>query len=202
MHSTTERLRIILSRLAAVIVAFFLFTSQSHWQTHDDWIAILLFCTGIVLATIAALGRMWCSLFIAGYKDDQLVTDGPYSLCRNPLYFFSMIGVLGIGCATRTLTFPVLFIILFALYYPFVIRGEESRLRQLFGSAFDAYASRVPAFFPRLATFSEPEDYPVKPRVFREHILSAVWFVWFIAILELIAGVRAMGWFKPLWTLY
>ena len=72
MHSTSERLRIILSRLAAVFVAFFLFTTQSRWQINGTWVATLLFSAGIGLATIAALGRMWCSLFIAGYKDDQL----------------------------------------------------------------------------------------------------------------------------------
>jgi hypothetical protein len=35
------------------------------------------------IAAVASLGRMWCSLYIAGSKDKELITNGPYSLCRN-----------------------------------------------------------------------------------------------------------------------
>ena len=88
MHSTSERYRIILSRIAAVAILFFLFTTQSVWETRNEKVTFFLFLAGMILVGIASLGRMWCSLYIAGYKDDKLVTDGPYSLCRNPLYFF------------------------------------------------------------------------------------------------------------------
>jgi hypothetical protein len=161
-----------------------------------------LFCTGLIFVAIASLGRMWCSLYIAGYKDDKLVTEGPYSICRNPLYFFSMVGVIGIGCATETFAFPIVFILLFALYYPFVIKSEEKRLKQLFGVAFDEYTKRVPAFFPRFSTFSEPKEYLVKPAVYRNHIFSALWFVWLVGALEVIEGLREIGLLSSIWSLY
>ena len=202
MHSKFEKYRIILSRIAAVVVLFFLFTTQSLWETKSELMALFLFFAGMILVGIASLGRMWCSLYIAGYKDDKLVTQGPYSICRNPLYFFSMIGVLGIGCATETLTFPFIFILLFALYYPFVIKSEEKRLEQLFGVSFKQYTKSVPAFFPRFSTFSEPKDYLVKPTVYRRHIFSALWFVWLVGILELIEGLREIGLFPALWSVY
>jgi protein-S-isoprenylcysteine O-methyltransferase Ste14 len=44
------------------------------------------------LAAMIASHRLWCSLYISGYKNSQLITSGPYSLCRNPLYFFSFVG--------------------------------------------------------------------------------------------------------------
>jgi len=181
---------------------FFLFTTQSVWETRNEKVTFFLFLAGMILVGIASLGRMWCSLYIAGYKDDTLVTDGPYSLCRNPLYLFSMIGVLGIGCATETLTFPILFILLFALYYPFVIKSEERRLGQLFGAAFDRYTKKIPAFFPRFSTFSEPKNYLVKPAVYRNHMFSALWFVWIVGILEVIEGLREIGLMSALWSLY
>ncbi|WP_155303298.1 methyltransferase family protein [Desulfosarcina widdelii] len=202
MHSKSERYRIILSRIAAAAVLFFIFTTKSVWETKNETITFFLFLMGMILVGIASLGRMWCSLYIAGYKDDKLVTDGPYSICRNPLYFFSMIGVIGIGCATETFTFPIVFIFLFALYYPFVIKSEERRLQQLFGSVFERYSKKVSTFFPRLSTFSEPEEYVVKPAVYRNHIFSALWFVWIVGVLEVIEGLREIGVLSSLWTLY
>lgn len=202
MISTFEKYRIILSRLAAVLVLFFLFTTQSSWETRNETLTFFLFFIGMILVAIASLGRMWCSLYIAGYKDDRLVTDGPYSLCRNPLYFFSMIGLLGIGFATETLTFPLAFIILFTLYYPFVIKSEERRLRKLFGAAFEDYTQRVPPFFPKFSTFSEPEQYVVKPGVYRKHMFSALWFVWLVGALEVIEGLREIGVLTSFWSVY
>ena len=146
--SKAEKYRIVLSRVVAAISVFFICTSKSYWETEDKILTVFLFFVGMVLVAIASLGRMWCSLYIAGYKNNTLVTQGPYSICRNPLYFFSMLGAVGIGCATETLTFPIVLIILFALYYPFVIKGEENRLRQLFGDEFEEYTQKVPAFFP------------------------------------------------------
>ena len=202
MTSTFEKYRIILSRFAAVLVLFFLFTTQSCWETRNEALTFFLFFAGMILVAIASLGRMWCSLYIAGYKDDRLVTDGPYSLCRNPLYFFSMIGLLGIGLATETLTFPLVFIILFGLYYPFVVKSEERRLRKHFGAAFEDYTQRVPPFFPKFSTFSEPEQYVVKPGVYRKHMFSALWFVWLVGVLEVIEGLREIGVLTSFWSVY
>ncbi|MDO9567034.1 MAG: isoprenylcysteine carboxylmethyltransferase family protein [Candidatus Desulfaltia sp.] len=202
MKLKPEKYRIILSRIAAAIGLFFLCTTQSYWETKNEAFTSFLFFIGLIFVAIASSGRMWCSLYIAGYKDQKLVTKGPYSLCRNPLYFFSMIGVVGIGCSTETFTFPIVFIILFALYYPFVIKSEEKRLKQLFGVEFEEYTKRVPAFFPRFSTFVEPENYCVNPAVYKKHIFSAVWFIWIVGILELIEGMRKVGLFTHLWLLY
>jgi steroid 5-alpha reductase family enzyme len=165
-------------------------------------LTFLLFFIGIIFVAIASLGRMWCSLYIAGYKDNKLITKGPYSICRNPLYFFSMIGVVGIGCATETFTFPIAFIVLFAVYYPFVIKSEERRLKQHFGDEFEEYTKKVPSFFPRFSAFEEPENYVVNPIVYRKHIFSALWFIWIIGILEVIEGLQETGLFAHLFLFY
>ena len=202
MKLKIERYRIVLSRIAAAFGLFFLCSTQSYWETKNETITFSLFFIGIILVGIAALGRMWCSLYIAGYKDTNLVTKGPYSICRNPLYFFSMIGMVGIGCTTETFTFPIAFMILFALYYPFVIKSEAAHLKQLFGVKFEEYRKRVPAFFPKFSIFTEPYNYSVNPAVYRRHIFSAVWFIWIVGILEVIEGIRELGLFTPLWSLY
>jgi len=202
VKSRFEKYRIVLSRVMAAIVLFFFFTTQSYWEIKNEMITFLLFFIGIILVAVASLGRMWCSLYIAGYKDSKLIAQGPYSICRNPLYLFSLIGVVGVGFATETLTFPIVFFVLFSSYYGFVIKSEETRLRKLFGVEFEEYAKTVPAFFPRLSTFVEPENYNVKPAVFRKHIYSALWFIWIVGILEVIEGMREIWFLKSFWLIY
>lgn len=202
MQSKIELYRIILTRVAAVVGLFFYFVTRSWWSQKNDMVSHTLLFIGILLVSIASLGRMWCSLYIAGYKDDRLVMEGPYSVCRNPLYFFSFIGLAGIAFSTETFTFPIIFITLFWYYYQLVIQSEETRLRHIFGGQFDEYTQKVPAFFPRLSIYHEPEDYNVKPRVYRKHIFSALWFVWVIGILQLIGGMKEAGWFTAWWFMY
>src|SRR5688572_7054363 len=73
---------------------------------------------GFVCVALACLGRIWCSAFIAGHKDEALVTHGPYALLRHPLYAFSMLGALGLGLTSRS---PLLSLIVIALIAALVI---------------------------------------------------------------------------------
>lgn len=202
MKIKIEKLRMPLSRIAATAGLFFICGTNSYWETKNEIISFLLFFLGVILVAVASLGRMWCSLYIAGYKDKELVTNGPYSLCRNPLYFFSMVGVVGVGFSTETFIFPLIFLILFSIYYPFVIRSEERRLEDSFGAAFEEYKRKVPSFFPCLSSLEEPDQYTVNPIVYRRHIFSALWFIWIVGILEVIEGLREIGVLSHLWTLY
>ena len=139
------RRRIILSRMIIWPLALTIFLTTSK---QGEIFKGFLFLAGCMLVAVATIGRLWCSLYIGGYKKKQLVTSGPYSLCRNPLYFFSSIGIIGVGFTTGTVTIPHLLAILFSLYYPFVIRFEEAILAPLHGDAFKDYVARVPRFWP------------------------------------------------------
>lgn len=202
MPFDVEKYRIVISRGLAMAALLSFALCKSYWEPDHTMFSSFLFVTGIAFVGIASLGRMWCSLYIAGYKDEKLITDGPYSICRNPLYFFSMIGGTGIGLCTETITFPVLCLVLFSAYYPFVIKREEKRLEALFGSEFTAYARKVPAFIPKISTFKEPDNYTVNPPVYRVHIFSALWFIWIIGIFDVIQGLKAMGMVGSFMTLY
>lgn len=84
----------------------------------------------------------------------MLVTAGPYSLCRHPLYFFSLVGGIGLGLCTQTLCVALFFTLAFAAYYPRAIRGEEAFLSDNF-PAYEEYKKRVPSFVPRWSNFAE-----------------------------------------------
>jgi len=197
-----EHQRTGLSKLVAALAFIVVALTQSHWELHHENVATFLFSTGLGLAAIGATGRIWCSFFISGRKDGELVTEGPYSISRNPLYVFSCIGLMGVGLTTETLTYPLLFLAIFGLYYPGIMAREERRLEELFGESFRQYRQRVPLFWPNSGLYSEPTSWSSNPRLFRRHILSDIWFVWIAAIIELIEGFRNVGWLPHLLTLW
>jgi protein-S-isoprenylcysteine O-methyltransferase Ste14 len=104
---------------------------------------------GILLLNMAALGRVWSLAYVAGRKNRELCQTGPYSMTRNPLYFFSFLGVVGFALALPNIPLALVGGVCFLSYYAGVIRGEEGRLRLLHGSAFDAYCTAVPRFWPK-----------------------------------------------------
>ena len=197
-----EHQRTGLSKLVAALAFILVALTQSHWELHHENVATFLFSTGLGLAAIGATGRIWCSFFISGRKDGELVTEGPYSTSRNPLYVFSCIGLVGVGLSTETLTYPLLFLVIFGLYYPGIMAREERRLEELFGESFRQYRQRVPRFWPNRGLYSEPASWSSNPRLFRRHILSDIWFVWIAAIIELVEGLRNVGWLPHLLTLW
>jgi protein-S-isoprenylcysteine O-methyltransferase Ste14 len=193
-----EKYRIPITWVFAIAAGVLLLFSDSRWEENNPLISALIFLVGCILVAIASLGRLWCTLYISGYKTKKLVTEGPYSMCRNPLYFFSFLGAAGVGCATETFTLPMIVVIVFALYYPFVIKSEEKDLLKRHGTAFASYLKSTPAFFPRYSLLKEPQQYLVEPKIFRKHIFDALWFVWLVGILELLESFHELN-ILPLW---
>ncbi|MCP9928600.1 isoprenylcysteine carboxylmethyltransferase family protein [Cyanobium sp. CH-040] len=191
--SRWERARTRLSKAMGLLLLLIAGMTQSNWELHYDAFATLLYALGLVFVAIACTGRIWCSFYLSGRKDSILTTEGPYSLSRNPLYFCSALGVIGIGLCTETLFYPLLFGLIFAIYYPGIIRREGIRLRELFGDAYVAYVRETPAFFPSFRRFSEPRQWQANPVLFRRHIINDTVFVFLAALLELIEGLREAG---------
>ena len=185
--------RIGISRIFVVALVLVIVFSGSAWENQEHFITSILFMIGCVLVGIATLGRLWCSLYIAGYKKDVLVTAGPYSMCRNPLYFFSLLGAVGVGFASETLTLPAVLFLIFTIYYPFVIRSEEAELRKLHGDRYKTYFETVPRFIPNLSKLQEPKEYVVRPVIYRKHMFDALWFVWLLGIMEIIESLHEIN---------
>jgi protein-S-isoprenylcysteine O-methyltransferase Ste14 len=184
--------RILYTKLIAVaILLLLLFTSHS-WQEHTFWDMTLQWL-GYIFIVTTTLGRIWCFIYISGYKDEQLIQYGPYSLVRNPLYVFSFIGTVGLGLASENLLALALMVILFCVLYPSVVLEEESTLKTIYGKAFESYIEKTPRWIPNFKHFNEIEEYPVKPRIFIKAMLESMWFLWFYMILQVIEEFHHMG---------
>jgi len=197
-----ENFRIRITQFFAVLLLAMLLVSGSVWEAKAPFFSSLFFLMGAILAGIASLGGLWCSLYIAGYKNEKLITEGPYSISRNPLYFFSFLGAIGVGLASETILVPIIILLAFVIYYPHVIKSEESKLKEIHGKQFEIYREKVPCLIPKLSYLTEPQVYSVKPIIFKRHIFSALWFIWFIGILELIEELHELKVIPILFRIY
>src|SRR3954469_23981622 len=93
---------------------------------------------GFLLVALACLGRLWCSVFIAGHKDESLVTTGPYGRLRHPLYACSMLGALGLGLTSRSWMLCVIVVVLIAALAIYAASCEEQFLAEQFPEEFAA----------------------------------------------------------------
>jgi protein-S-isoprenylcysteine O-methyltransferase Ste14 len=88
------------------------------------------------------------------YADD-LVTDGVYSLCRNPMYVGNLLIIAGLSVAANSWTSVLLMPTLALFFYAAIVAAEEAYLRDKFRNAYDAYCRDVPRWLPRLARLGE-----------------------------------------------
>jgi protein-S-isoprenylcysteine O-methyltransferase Ste14 len=183
--------RITVSRVFGIVFVVALLATGSVWQ--GTLVGRAMFLIGIVLAAIGMVGRIWCLTYSSGYKSSELVTQGPYSVSRNPLYFFSFIGLIGIGLATETITLTLFLIAFFALVYPAVIAGEEEFLQGKFGEPYAEYCRRTPRFFPDRSLFVEPDSYTVQPRTLRRSLGGVIWFIGLPVVIQILVSLRTVG---------
>ncbi len=112
-------------------------------------------------AIVGAIG-LWIRARAAGHlhKQEILTVTGPYAYTRNPLYLGSLILIVGVAVATRSVASALILFSYFALFYSLVMRREERELYQHHGDAFQEYARTVPLFFPRLTPAKLATDGP------------------------------------------
>jgi protein-S-isoprenylcysteine O-methyltransferase Ste14 len=72
------------------------------------------------------------------------------------LYLGSAILAGAFAAACRSWPAAVLVAVYFGVFYIAVMRREERELRKQYGAAFEAYAARVPLFFPVFPKTAEP----------------------------------------------
>lgn len=181
-----ERIR---KPLALVCIAAWLYAAWRLPVMHGGGYAAMALM-GHVLVALAIMGRIWSTLHIGGLKNGALCRSGPYERTRNPLYFFSWLGVTGLAMICREPWLVPLAWVGFAVSFAPLIRAEERRLGRLFGEAFATYRNEVPRFFPRLhgaAGAELPTGQTPGKLVQIEHALSdAIWFLVAAAVLEVL----------------
>jgi len=156
-------------------------------------LSCLLSIAGFVCVAVACLGRIWCSLFIAGHKDETLVTSGPFAYCRHPLYSFSILGALGMGFASKSLLLGAAVVLLVAGLVTYAASCEEQFLEDAFPEEFKAYVAATPnMWWPALRKKPLPVQLDVRPTVFWKSFLDAGSFFLLWLLVALAAAYRTI----------
>jgi protein-S-isoprenylcysteine O-methyltransferase Ste14 len=147
---------------------------------------------------LGAIVRIWATLWIGGRKKQTIVDDGPYRVCRNPLYLGTFAMVLGVALFLKSMVFAAALVFVWFLYVWFVVPAEEHYLRGRFAAAYDDYCRRVPRWFPRLSELRRDEILrPVVDRgaVSRE-FLRMMWWILLPVLAEFTCHVRGTTWWQ------
>jgi protein-S-isoprenylcysteine O-methyltransferase Ste14 len=116
-----------------------------------DILGIVLASLGIVITVVAqfAMGDAWW-VGVDPSERTTLITDGPFSLVRNPIFATmipSFIGIALLAPNAVTIAAAVLLIVALELQTRLI---EEPYLTKIHGEQYAAYAAQVGRFLPRI----------------------------------------------------
>ena len=165
-------IRLATSRTLLIGVVAFACVSKSAWDPHSVESEAMK-AVGLAMILFGAFGRVWCAGHIAGRKNKDLVALGPYSMMRNPLYFFSMFAFTGSGLCFGSLTLGAAFFAVFMLTHWPTILAEEKYLRGAFGESYEQYCARVPRFLPNPSLFQRATEVTISIKAFNRALFEA-----------------------------
>jgi protein-S-isoprenylcysteine O-methyltransferase Ste14 len=114
-------------------------------------LSVLFFAMAAMLSWTArrTLGRQW--RLDAGLNDDhELVRSGPYTIVRHPIYLSMLLMMLATGVLIGRPPALAVALAVALVGTEIRVRVEDSLLVSRFGSDFDEYRRRVPAYLPLL----------------------------------------------------
>ena len=166
-----------------------------------SWLDLLANVLGWASFVAGAALRFWATLFIGGRKDKVLMTDGPYSICRNPLYLGSLLLMVAAGLWLKSLVFVAALAAVAAVYMRTTVPAEEEYLRARHGRAFDRYCTRVPCIMPSLREFRTPQRVEANIHTLRLECARASRWVWLPVIGLAVSYLRNQPWWPHFFTL-
>jgi len=198
-------------RNAIFPLAYLLLFLNSPPVFHDPVLSLIL---GFSLAMIGQAGRaitIGLAYIIRGGKRRQvyaedLVKDGIFAHCRNPLYVGNFLILCGLGLVANSLWFLTIGIPFFALAYRSIIAAEENYLRQKFGREYDDYCARVNRFVPKLAGLQDTlhsMEFKWRRLIVKEYGSA---YAWMAGMILVVLKNQWFGSFEPnsaaiVWTL-
>ena len=183
---------------------------------HRPWVAVgllpalgfwleveqetLIWSLGVALILAGAALRLWSISHLGRSartrkdKARKLVTTGPFSMCRNPIYLANMIVAAGVVVLCETLWYLPVCLGFFFCFYSLAVSYEENLLLHRFSAQYAAYAQRTPRWIPCVTLKScGKSSYGLREVLYRERsfflLLVAAFSV--VGIKELVSDLLA-----------
>jgi protein-S-isoprenylcysteine O-methyltransferase Ste14 len=164
MHIRKLRIRLLrLSFIPILLVAIFV---RPKWSLESN-AGFIMELGGYFFLLAGLTVRIWCIFYIGGRKSKRLITDGPYSICRNPLYIGTFLLAIGAGLCFENLLMLLLILLIFMPTHLLVARMEEDHLEKIFGDEYLSYKQKVPMFLPRFSNYTSSKVLQVPAHAMR-----------------------------------
>jgi hypothetical protein len=137
----------------------------------DDVYDTLINITWCVICLIVSLSGLVVRALTVGYTPkntsgrntaggqiaEVLNHKGIYSTVRHPLYLGNFLMWLGLFMYLSVWWFVVICSLLYWIYYERIMIAEEEFLRKKYGSAYESWASKTPAFIPNFSLWQSAD---------------------------------------------
>lgn len=168
---------------------------------EGTWRAIELSALGWVVFLAGAGMRFWSTLYIGGRKSQTVICDGPYSICRNPLYVGTFLVNLSGAIMLQSLTFCLGIILLAVFYARWTVPAEERFLAEKLGDEYLRYCRRVPRYWPKWSGFQSPATIPVSLHGLKLECKRAARWIWLPVLAQILTHLRSEDWWPHLLNL-
>ncbi len=183
MAKSLNKNRMLGSKVAIALTIGTVFLSRQYWPEETPYHEIFEL-TGTVLVALCAIGRIYATAFLGGFKNEMLVTHGIYSIMRNPLYFFTLLGVTGVALMSNHLSVIIGLPLFFVILYSGLIQREQAFLQEKFGDEFLAYKKKTRALIPNFSHYTAPQVIEINPRYIGKAFMDAIWWLMALPLIE------------------
>lgn len=176
MAKALNKNRMLISRIALIATIIIVLLSRQYWSEKSIYHEFFEMI-GVTLISLCVVGRVYSTAFIGGFKNDILVTYGIYSVLRNPLYFFSLLGITGIAFISNHILIMLFLPLSFLILYLGLIKREAEFLHEKFGTAYEEYTKKTYALIPKFTHYNAPKIMEINPKYLTKALLDAVWWL-------------------------
>jgi protein-S-isoprenylcysteine O-methyltransferase Ste14 len=181
---------------AFILVAF----SRLPWELNS-WAEYGMTTFGWVLFLTGGVFRFWASLYIGSRKASAVIQEGPYSICRHPLYFGSFLLALSAGFIMQSVVLIGAILLVSLVYFGITLPREEAALIGVFGQGYRDYQSKVAQLIPNPSTFRTSDVIEVHLAGMQAEVKRAMRWVLIPGGCYLLLHLRAQAWW-PTWTFW
>lgn len=198
-----RKMRINLLRLTFIPVIFLAVFARPSWLPNENVFTDFIMELGGYLFLLAGLMiRIWCIFYIGNRKSKELVTEGPYSICRNPLYVGTFLLAIGVGLSFASPFMVLSVLVIVVPVHVITARMEETNLGTLFGEEYRMYKRKVDRFWPNFSNYTSPETLSVNVHSIRRIFFDTTGVLllpWIEDWLELLReqGIIPVLWHSP-----
>lgn len=121
-----------------------------YWELAITLTGVALFCAGAAIRVISAS-------YICARKSLDVVNTGPYSVCRNPLYWGTLLMVSAFPFLMRSPVLALSMVPIILLYTYAVVPVEEMVMANRHGEKYMMYCNTVPRWLPNFQGYVSGE---------------------------------------------